>query len=225
MKLFRSLLGSFHNVALIFDKDGTLIDTETLYFEVFDRLVGQYGCHHDLRTHADMMGASADTCLDILRKRHPGFPQNLHVHKFLRDDLTRHIINVRRERGTQAMAGASELLEFCRTECIRVGMATSASRENTEMDLRNLGWNSYFETVVTASDVSRHKPAPDIYLEAAKRMGIEPGACIAFEDGVRGVQSAHAAGMRVVFVRDERFGVDAPSEVSLTVGSLMEFLR
>lgn len=224
MKRFHSFLGSFQNGVFIFDKDGTLIDTESLYFEAFNRFLSRYGVRHDRLTHADMMGAPAVTCLDILRARHAEFPQDVAAYVSLQADIDRHILDVRSERGTRAMPGAQAFLDLCRAERIRLGMATSARRENADRDLRNLGWSSYFEAVVTANDVSCHKPAPDIYLEAAKRMGVEPSACVAVEDGIRGVLSAHAAGMRVIFVGDERFGIVAPPEASLTVGSLWELM-
>jgi len=224
MRLNRSFFKSLHKSTFVFDKDGTLIDTESLYFEAFNRMLTVFGHAHDLPTHVQMMGASADTCLGILRERHAGFPQGDDALPTLRTELLQRVSDVRLERGTKAMPGASTLLACCREQGIRLAMATSATRENAERDLTGLGWSHYFEAVVTSDDVTRHKPAPDVFLEAAKRMGAKPSDCIAFEDGLRGVQSAHAAGMRVVFVRDERFGITAPPEASLIVASLSELL-
>lgn len=224
MKLVRSFFTSLHKTVFIFDKDGTLIDTETIYFKAFDLLLAKYGCQHDHGTHADMMGAPIDICLDILRKRHAEFPQDPVKDALLRADLAWNISEVRREHGTRTMDGAPTFLGVSRYHGVRLGMATSAKRENADMDLKTLGWSKYFEAIVTAEDVANHKPAPDVYLEAARRMKVDPADCVAFEDGPRGVKSAHAAGMRVVFVRDKRFGIEPPAEAHLTVNSLNELI-
>jgi HAD superfamily hydrolase (TIGR01509 family) len=224
VKLNRSFFTALNETVFVFDKDGTLIDTESLYFEAFNRLLTPYGCRHDFATHASMMGASADTCLRILGEKHPVFSCEDARLPQLRAELLEHVSVVRGERGTRPMPGAIALLEACRGAGVRLAMATSATRENTDRDLRELGWRDFFEAVVTADDVSRHKPAPDVYLEAAARMGIEPALCIAFEDGIRGTESADAAGMRVIFIRDERFAVDPPAVSHHIVHSLEELL-
>lgn len=224
MMLSRSFFKSSHNAVFIFDKDGTLIDTESLYFEAFNRMLNVFGHAHDLPTHIRMMGASADTCLGILRERHTNFPQGDETLPELRAELLMRVSEVRRERGTKAMPGATSFLANCHEQGIRLAMATSATRENTDRDLASLGWERYFEAVVTSDDVTRHKPAPDVFLEAAKRMNASPSGCIAFEDGLRGVQSAHTAGMRIVFVRDERFGITPPPEADLVVANFSDLL-
>lgn len=218
------LLRPFPRTAYVFDKDGTLIDTETLYYEAFDRLLGACGVRHDIPTHVRMMGTPLDSCVRLLQDRHPAISRTDAMHAHLRSEFLRLIAEVRRERGTHAMRGAHALLERCRADGIRLAMATSANRENTERDLRTLGWHEWFEAVVTGDDVARHKPSPDIYLETARRLCLEPRECIAFEDGVNGALSAHAAGMDVIFVRDERFGIVAPPVTSLVVSTLKELL-
>lgn len=222
MKLLQTVFGSLHRTAFVFDKDGTLIDTESIYFKAFDRMLREHECSHDLQTHGTMMGASAVHCMEILQARHAGIPQGSDVHALLLESLDRHLEHVRGEYGLPIMSGSSSLLHLAREQKIPVGMATSARRTNTERDLKTLGWGKYFQAVVTSDDVTRHKPAPDVFLEAARRLGVEPSRCIAFEDGHRGVKSAKAAGMRVVFVRDARFGLSPAPEADLTIASLDE---
>lgn len=222
MKRLQSVFGSLHNLAFVFDKDGTLIDTETIYFKAFDRMLREYACEHDVETHGTMMGASAVHCMEILQARHAGIPQGTSVHALLLASLDRHLECVRGECGLPIMPGSSSLLQKARESGIPIAMATSAKRANAERDLQALGWSKYFQAVVTFDDVTRHKPAPDVFLEAARRLGVEPSRCIAFEDGHRGVKSAHAAGMKVVFIRDKRFGLASAPEAHLTVASLDE---
>jgi HAD superfamily hydrolase (TIGR01509 family) len=222
MKLLQSVFGSLHRFAFIFDKDGTLIDTESIYFKAFDRMLREHGCEHDLETHGTMMGASGVHCIEILQARHGGIPQGSDAHRVLLDKVDRYLNDVRDEGGLPIMPGSPSLLQQVRERGIPTAMATSARRVNVERDLKQLGWEKYFQAVVTAEDVQRHKPAPDVFLEAARRIGVEPSRCIAFEDGHRGLKSAKAAGMKVVFVRDARFGLASAPEADLTVASLEE---
>lgn len=222
MKLLQTVFGSLYRAAFVFDKDGTLVDTESIYFKAFDRMLREHQCAHDLQTHGTMMGASAAHCMEILQARHVRIPQGSEAHASLLESLDRHLECVREESGLPIMSGSSSMLHLARDRGIPVAMATSARRVNAERDLKMLGWNKYFQAVVTSDDVTRHKPAPDVFLEAARRLGVEPSRCIAFEDGHRGVQSAKAAGMKVVFVRDVRFGLAPAPEADLTVASLDE---
>lgn len=222
MKLLQSVFGSLHRFAFIFDKDGTLIDTESIYFKAFDRMLREHGCEHDLETHGTMMGASGPLCMELLQARHARIPQGSEAHRALLDKADRHLHDIREESGLPIMPGSSTLLHRARERRIPIAMATSARRVNAERDLKTLGWEKYFHAVVTSDDVQRHKPAPDVFLEAARRIGVEPSRCIAFEDGHRGLKSAKAAGMKVVFVRDVRFGLAPAPEADLTVASLEE---
>ncbi len=224
MHRLSSLLGSLHNAVFIFDKDGTLVDTETLYFEVYNRVISAFGCRHDLETHARMMSKTHAGCLRILQDRHPALPQGDEALPSLLTSMHVHVKDVRRESGSPAMPGASNLLSSCRERGIRIAMATSATRENALMDLQTLGWLEHFEAVVTGDDVTLHKPHPDPYLLAARLMDAAPSDCIALEDSPSGVRSAHAAGIRVLFVRDARFGITPPPEAALTINSLEELI-
>jgi HAD superfamily hydrolase (TIGR01509 family) len=93
------------------------------------------------------------------------------------------------------MAGAPELLERLARSGVRLAVASAAPRANRELVLTGLQWERRFERVVGAEDAPRGKPAPDLYLAAACALGVEPAACVAFEDAVNGVQSAVSAGM------------------------------
>jgi len=126
--------------------------------------------------------------------------------------------------GVNPMPGVLKFLDRCRERKIPIAIATSAKRVDTEEELRMLGWRDRFCVIVTSDDVARTKPAPDPFLEAARLLGVDPWECLAFEDGVNGAKSARAAGMKVVFIRDDRFGTPPPAEASLTVASFEEIL-
>lgn len=205
--------------AFIFDKDGTLLDTEAIWYEAYQRLLARYDAHHDLRTHRRMMGASPLTCLDILCETHASLSPDPPSLLAEREAIFR---TVRDEQGVRPLPGVVTFLEACLTRSIPLGIATSASRATTEEELRSLGWESWFKTIITADDVTNHKPDPATYLEAAKRLGLAPGNCIAFEDGLKGYQSASRAGMRTVFLADPRFGITPPSDAFIAVTGFLD---
>ena len=102
--------------------------------------------------------------------------------------------------GVVAIPGAPTFVETLAARGIPRAVATSAAREDAERLLAGLGLRRHFEVVVASEDVWRGKPDPEVYLLAARRLGLEPGACLVFEDSVVGVEAARRAGMPVVGV-------------------------
>jgi len=83
-----------------------------------------------------------------------------------------------------------------------LGVATGATRQLAEAELMQIGIRHLFQTIVAAEDVTHHKPSPDVYLEAARRLGVDPRRCLAFEDTEIGLQAARSAGMEALHVDD-----------------------
>lgn len=220
-----SFFEAFPAKAYIFDKDGTLVDTESIWFEAYTRLLAPYGITHVLEVHRRMMGLAAGECIRLLQAEYPVLPQGEKGTTPLIETMWHHFRLAREEIGVRLMPGVEEMLKACEKQEIPLAIATSATRLDTETELSILGWAKRFQVVVTAEDVARHKPAPDIYVEAARRIGVAPEHCLAFEDGVNGVKSAHAAGMPVIFVRDERFQIDPPEEATKTIASFAEIIQ
>ncbi len=208
--------------AYVFDNDGTLVDTETLWIETYNRLLAPYGVTHALAVQRSMMGLSPQACVEAMQRAYPALPQGFEAMETLIQERRRLFQAVRSERGITPLPGVEAFLRKAKQAGTRLAMATSATREDISAQLARLGWQGLFEVMVTADDITHHKPAPDAYLEAARQLGVEPGRCLAFEDAGNGLRSAHAAGMPVVFVRDARFGVEAPVAVEGTVGSFEE---
>ncbi len=99
--------------------------------------------------------------------------------------------------------GAEEFLKYCREHKISVGIATSNSRELVNAVALSLHFEDYIQEIVTACEVKQGKPAPDVYLEAASRLGVQPEQCLVFEDVPMGILAGKHAGMRVCAVEDE----------------------
>jgi HAD superfamily hydrolase (TIGR01509 family) len=94
--------------------------------------------------------------------------------------------------------GAVEAVRRLHGEGVRLAVASSSNRELIDTVLRRLGLAALFETTVSSEEVARGKPAPDVYLETARRLGLDPARCAAVEDSASGIRAAHAAGMRVI---------------------------
>ncbi len=219
----------FHDIlqavsACVFDNDGTLVDTESVWIEAYVRLLSPYGIEHSMAIHRSMMGLSPRDCVVAMQRAYVGLPQGDDATDELLRERRRLFQETRAEKGIHPLPGVVDFLQAAREQGKHLAMATSATREDITMQLSLLGWKDLFEVVVTADDIKRHKPAPDVYLEAARQLGVEPSRCLAFEDAANGLASAHAAGMSVVFVRDARFQMEAPFEPEVTVGSFEEIL-
>lgn len=184
---------------VIFDMDGTLIDTEKYYRECWPKAMAAFGF--------EMSDAQA---LEMRSMGRPFAP--IHLKKVFGESLDYHQVRNKRkelveecirERGIQLKPGAIEILQWLRENQIPAAVATATDMERTERYLKMLGIYEYFDRLISATMVAEGKPSPDIYLYACAEMGMEPGDCIAVEDSPNGVKSAYRAGCKVVMVPDQ----------------------
>ena len=180
--------------ALIFDCDGTLADTMALHWEAWHATLAS----HDKKLDQDY--------LDTMR----GVPTNLMVEKINRDcswDLDPETFSVEKEERFVAILDRVKPIASVVELALRykdkmpMAVASGGERETVLATLENIELGNFFDTVLTAADPVAPKPAPGIFLEAARRMNIEPQHCLVLEDGDAGIQAAEAAGMHVLDVR------------------------
>jgi HAD superfamily hydrolase (TIGR01509 family) len=182
--------------AVIFDNDGLTLDTEHTWTRAESRLYARYGTEFTLDHKREMLGTSgAKSALTM--ERHLGQPGRgdelrVELRELVHDELD--------GTGVEPMPGAVELIGALRDAGIPIGLATNSGREFATRALRAAGIYDHFDAVVSAEDVERPKPAPDVYLAAAAELGAEPEACVGLEDSETGVAAARAAGMTVVGV-------------------------
>jgi HAD superfamily hydrolase (TIGR01509 family) len=184
--------------AALLDMDGTLLDTEKVYFESLIAALNSSGYTDDIipLCHA-MVGLPGPECEAMLVGRYgEDFPLADINKAFVanRDEIFR--------AGLPLKGGAVELLDALRNAEWPMAIVTSSSRRSADEHLALAGIRARFDTILTRDDVINCKPSPDLYLLAASRLGVTPQACVAVEDSNHGVTAAHSAGAITIMVPD-----------------------
>jgi HAD superfamily hydrolase (TIGR01509 family) len=183
--------------AVIFDMDGTLLDTESVFKTIVFEVCLELGFEMTEAVHLSMVGGSHERTQQLLVESYGvAFPYTLF------DERCRVIMRERSHAGVPVKPGAREFITDLRERGIPTAVATSSRNPHAAHHLGAAGLLDLFETIVTRDDVVNPKPHPEPYLTAAKRLGVDPLACLALEDSHAGVRAAHAAGMQTVMVPD-----------------------
>ena len=180
--------------AVIFDIDGTLVDNMHLHAEAF----GVFAERHGLppltqEDRARLDGRRNSEIFPILFKREVPRDEWL-AYEHEKEGLYRELSRGR----LSPLNGLHDLIERLREERIAIALATSAPKPNVVHTLAELDLAAEFPVIVRGDEVARGKPAPDVFIEAARRLGVDPAECLVFEDAPMGIEAAQAAGMRVV---------------------------
>ncbi len=184
--------------AVLFDMDGLMLDTEPLAVRAWDEAAQAMGVTFDAAIARRMIGRNFHDCTALLHAESPaGYP----VEAVLGRWHDAYDAIVLRE-GLAVKAGVFLLLDHLDAHGIPRAVATSTRRVRAEAKLRQSALLSRFGAVVGGDEVARGKPAPDIYLEAARRLGVTASACLVLEDSDAGVRGALAAGMTPIMVPD-----------------------
>jgi len=204
--------------AVVFDLDGVLIDSEHVWDEARRELAAERGGRWTETASRDMMGMSS---LEWSRYMHDviGVPDSP-------EEISREVVRRLEEiyrRDLPLVDGAVEAVERLAARW-PIGLASSSNRELIDLVLDLSGLARYFRTTVSSEEVSRGKPEPDVYLEAARRLEVSPERCAAIEDSDAGIRSAKAAGMRVLAIPNPQFPPedDALALADDVLGSLAE---
>jgi HAD superfamily hydrolase (TIGR01509 family) len=194
--------------SVVFDLDGVLVDSETVWDDVREALVRERGGRWHERAQGDMMGMSS---VEWSRYMHeqlglPETPQEIN------DEVVSRML-VRYRDDLPLIDGAVEAVERL-AAAFPLALASSSNRPLIDAVLESSGLTRHFTATVSSEEVARGKPAPDVFLEAAGRLGVEPGRCAAVEDSANGLRAAHAAGMRVVALPNTHYP-PAPEALAL----------
>jgi HAD superfamily hydrolase (TIGR01509 family) len=191
--------------AVVFDLDGLLLDTEQLWDEVREQLANERGGRWHAGAQADMMGMSS-----------PEWSRYMHDVIGLREppaEIAAEVVRRMQDRYRQRLPllpGAREAVERIAAGW-RLGLASSSNRPLIDLALDVGGLAGFFDVTISSEEVARGKPAPDVYLEAARRLGVEPARVAAIEDSRNGIRSAHEASMKVIAIPNPHFPPDDES--------------
>jgi HAD superfamily hydrolase (TIGR01509 family) len=203
--------------AVVFDMDGVLVDSEHVWDDVRESLARERGGAWHPGAQRDMMGMSSREWSRYMHDR-VGLPESP-------EEINRLVVERMLERyagGPPWIDGALEAVRELSRRYV-LGLASSSNREliDAVLDAGEIG--RLFRATVSSEEVERGKPAPDVYLEASRRLGIDPGSCVAVEDSHNGIRSAKAAGMVCIAIPNERYPPGAAvGEADLVLGSVAE---
>jgi HAD superfamily hydrolase (TIGR01509 family) len=204
--------------AVVFDLDGVLLDSEQVWDEAREHLAKERGGRWHPQAQRDMMGMSSTEWSRYMHEA-IGLPEPP-------DEINREVVErlaaIYREH-LPAIPGAKEAVERLAARW-PLGLASSSNRELIDLALELLGVKHLFAATVSSEEVARGKPAPDVYLEAARRLGVEPTHAAAVEDSNNGILAAKAAGMRVLAIPNRHFPPDpeALEQADVVLDSLAE---
>jgi HAD superfamily hydrolase (TIGR01509 family) len=194
--------------AVVFDMDGVLVDTEHLWDEVREELTAEWGGRYTPEAQQAMMGMSSREWSRYLHEvvglREPP--------EVINDEVVRRMLE-RYRTELPLLDGAVDAVRRLAAE-LPLAVASSSNRPLIEAVLETAGIAGAFRVTVSSEEVERGKPAPDVYLEAARRLGVEPGRAAAIEDSANGLRSAHAAGLRVLALPNAHYP-PAPDALAL----------
>jgi HAD superfamily hydrolase (TIGR01509 family) len=191
--------------AVIFDLDGVLVDSEQVWDAARKDVVAAHGGTWRDGAEREMLGMSSKEWPVYLVER-------LGV-ELTPEEVNRAVVDAllgEYERELPLLPGARAAVERA-ADRLPLGLASSSNREVIDLVLDRMGVAGRFAATVSSEEVARGKPAPDVYLEAARRLGVDPASAVAIEDSENGIRSAHAAGLRVLPIPNEHFppGEDA----------------
>jgi HAD superfamily hydrolase (TIGR01509 family) len=203
---------------VVFDLDGVLIQSEELWAETRERLARERGGRYDAQAQRDMMGMSAPEWSVYMHER-VGLPEPP-------EQIAAEVVRLMEKRYREALPlipGAFEAVERLAARW-PLGLASSSNRPLIDLVLELSGLDRCFRATVSSEEVERGKPAPDVYLEACRRLGVGPARAAAVEDSHAGIRSARAAGMRVIAMPNPSYppGDDALAEADVVLESLAE---
>jgi HAD superfamily hydrolase (TIGR01509 family) len=183
----------------VFDMDGTLLDTERLFKSTWIETSDKWGIDDSRDFYKDVCGRNIPKIREVFLER---YGDKYDFDKFLNERNNLFVEIIKRD-GVPVKEGCFELLEYLKSEGIPCALATSTPMRLVEHNMSVTGIGKYMDAIVTGDMVENGKPAPDIFIEAGRRIGAVPSECMVLEDSYNGLRGASAAGMIPIMIIDE----------------------
>ena len=210
--------------ALLFDLDGTLIDSEFFHFECWNEILEEFDVELSysdwLKTYAGVpMPANAARLIETYNIIAP-LPQLIEK----REHLT---LERLKTKDVNLMPYVADVLEYFREQNLRLALVTSSPRQDVEAVFERNGLGRYFELIITRTEVTKSKPDPESYLLCVEKLGLQKEECLVFEDTINGVKSAKAAGLTCIAIQsntDEHHKLTIADKLFLDFNQAKEYL-
>lgn len=189
-------------MAVIFDMDGVILDSEQLVVQCWQKIAGKYDIDNIEKFCIAALGLNREAAKKLFVQMYDGRYGDEERYEILKSEMSAAFHKAASEGGLTLKPGVKDTLKSL-TDCgISCALATSTRREVVIPELTNLGVIEYFDKLICGDMVARSKPAPDIFLKACEELNVIPQDTYAVEDSYNGVRSAHAAGMKVIMIPD-----------------------
>ena len=183
--------------AIIFDMDGVIFDTETVYLKVWSDVFEKYGYKMTKEIYASVLGTGRENVKKVFLNC---FGDNLPIDDmYIEKDEN---LATEIEKGVPLKLGVYEILEYLKENNFKIALATSAISERAFKQLNQANIEGFFDVIVCRDDVIKTKPNPEIFLKAANKLGVSPEECVVIEDSSAGIEAAVNAGMVPIHVVD-----------------------
>lgn len=207
--------------AIIFDMDGVLVDSEPFHIEIEKRQFRQNEIFVSGEEHQRYLGVASDVMWKEIAQNHN---LNLPVEKLIEQNKLESIRFFSELDGIPVMPGLIELLEKLQQKNYPKAVASSSFPEIIDLILDKTGLNKYFDVVVSSREAGKSKPEPDVFLLAARKLGVPPENCLVVEDSFNGIQAAHAAGMPCVAFQGPGANSDSQKQADALISDFGELL-
>ena len=182
----------------VFDMDGLMFDSERLVYENWQKIMDEEGYDYNLDIFKKTIGLRTD---ETERYYISLYGENFDYAPLKQRSREMFFSRIAAE-GVPIKKGLFELLDFLKENNIKIALATSTSTDSATKMIKTAGVYDYFDALVCGDDVTNGKPHPEVFLKAAEKLGLKPEDCIAYEDSINGIKSAHSAEMTTVMVPD-----------------------
>ena len=205
--------------SVIFDMDGVIIDSEPIHFKVEKKLFRDLGLAVPEDEHHLFVGSSSAAMWSYIKDK---YKPHQSIEELIEMQRTRYMDCLLSQKSLKPIAGVTELIKELSSNRVRLAVASSASIRNIEVVLKMFNLERFFEEKVSGAEVDHGKPAPDIFLRAAKIIGVQPEQCIAIDDSKNGVEAASSAGMMCIGFKNANSGKQDLSSADIIINSFSE---